>query len=98
VERHSPEEFAMFGVNTDDTGDDEARAKYAAQLEEFGVTWPNLVVGSTAAAQPRGWGISYYPTIFVVDAEGVIRHVDARGEQLEKVVGELIEEARAKAQ
>jgi thiol-disulfide isomerase/thioredoxin len=38
-----------------------------------------------------------YPTIFVLDAEGVIRHKDLRGEALEKAVNALLKEAETKA-
>jgi hypothetical protein len=34
----------------------------------------------------------YYPTIYVLDARGVIRHEDLRGEKLEKGVNALLDE------
>jgi thiol-disulfide isomerase/thioredoxin len=36
--------------------------------------------------------IQHYPTIFVLDAKGVIRHKEIRGEELEKAVNELLKE------
>ena len=38
--------------------------------------------------------MSGYPTIYVVDADGIIRYRDLRGEELEKAVMGLIAEAK----
>jgi thiol-disulfide isomerase/thioredoxin len=38
------------------------------------------------------WDVRYYPTIYVIDAQGVIRHKDVRGEELEKAVKALLAE------
>jgi thiol-disulfide isomerase/thioredoxin len=40
--------------------------------------------------------IQHYPTIFVVDPDGVIRYKEIRGESLEKAVNKLLEEAKNK--
>jgi thiol-disulfide isomerase/thioredoxin len=40
--------------------------------------------------------IQHYPTIFVLDQNGVIRFKEIRGEELEKAVNTLLEEARSK--
>jgi thiol-disulfide isomerase/thioredoxin len=40
--------------------------------------------------------IQHYPTIFVLDPQGVIRHKEIRGEELEKAVNTLLEEAKSK--
>lgn len=40
--------------------------------------------------------IEHYPTIFVLDGAGVIRHKELRGEKLEKAVNELIQEIETK--
>ncbi len=57
----------------------------------------NAWCGSQNARWPKQWGINSYPTIFVLDAEGVIRYVNARGDELERVVGELVEESKEKS-
>ncbi len=75
---------------------DEDKEEFRRLAQEFGVTWKNAWCGSTDAQWPNRWGIDSYPTIFVLDAEGVIRHVDARGEELERVVADLVEEAQKK--
>ena len=40
--------------------------------------------------------IQYFPTIFVIDAQGIIRFKGVRGEELEKAVNTLLEEAKAR--
>jgi len=40
------------------------------------------------------WGIGSIPSVFVVDAEGVIRDVGSRGEELDKAVDGLLAQAR----
>jgi hypothetical protein len=39
------------------------------------------------------WDVRYYPTIYILDVQGVIRHKDLRGEELEKAVNSLLKEA-----
>ncbi|MEI7462604.1 MAG: TlpA disulfide reductase family protein, partial [Pirellula sp.] len=38
------------------------------------------------------WDVNYFPTIYVLDAQGVIRFKDLRGEKLEEAVNELLGE------
>ncbi|MFO0815573.1 MAG: TlpA disulfide reductase family protein [Gemmatales bacterium] len=39
------------------------------------------------------WDVQYFPTIYVIDAKGVIRYKDVRGKELEEAVEKLLEEA-----
>lgn len=87
VQRHSPEELAVVGVNTDHDPEE-----YRRQKEKHGVTWRSAWQGSTGGPIPRAWGIDSYPTIFVLDREHVIRHVNPRGYDLERVVDALVAE------
>ena len=89
VQRLADEPFVLFGINTD-----KDPAKYRKDCEENGVTWPNLFQGGTDGPVPTQWGVSGYPTIYVVDAEGVIRYRDLRDEELEEAVLGLIAEAK----
>ncbi len=52
VERH-PDDFVVFGVNTDDDADE-----YRAKAVEHGVTWPDVFAGSTDGEIPRRWGVT----------------------------------------
>jgi thiol-disulfide isomerase/thioredoxin len=42
------------------------------------------------------WEVDRFPTIYVLDANGVIRHKDLRGDELEKAVNRLLDEQAAK--
>ena len=41
----------------------------------------------------KTWNVRFFPTIYVIDAKGVIRHKGLRGEELEKAVEKLVAEA-----
>jgi len=87
VERLKDAPFALVGVNTDDDKDD-----YFAQVADFGVTWRSAWQGSTEGELVTRWGIDSYPTVLVLDAGHVLRFVDARGEELGRVVDGLLAE------
>lgn len=89
VERHKDEPFAIVGVNTDEDKDE-----YKRKLGEYGVTWRSAWQGSTQGEIPTKWGISSYPTILLLDAQHVIRRIDARGEDLARAVDELLAEQK----
>jgi hypothetical protein len=91
VERLKDEPFVMLGVNTDEDQDE-----YRKKLAEFGVTWRSSWQGSTDGPWPKQWGIDSYPTVLVLDAEHVLRAMDARGEALGVKVDELLAEMKAK--
>jgi thiol-disulfide isomerase/thioredoxin len=38
------------------------------------------------------WDVQYFPTIYVIDAKGIIRHKDLRGKELEEAVEKLLAE------
>ncbi|MDA1259429.1 MAG: hypothetical protein O3A20_02280 [Planctomycetota bacterium] len=75
----------MVGINTD-----KDPAKFRALCDEFGVHWDNVFNGDTGVGIPLAWGVSGYPTIYVLDASGTIVAEGLRGEELEKFVGDLV--------
>jgi hypothetical protein len=44
------------------------------------------------------WDVRYFPTIYVIDAQGVIRHKDLRGPELEDAVKKLLDEMTKRAE
>ncbi len=42
------------------------------------------------------WNVEYFPTIYVIDAKGVIRHKDLRDQKLEEAVDELLKDVDQK--
>ena len=83
--------FVLLGVNGDE---DRARAR-EAQVKE-GMTWRSFWGGGPYGPIPLKWGISSWPTVFVVDAEGVIRDYLLSGPILDRTVEALVAEAEAK--
>lgn len=80
--------FALIGVNSDDDLE-----TLRAVVKEKDLTWPSFFDGgSTSGPIARAWEVRGWPTIFVIDADGVIRARDLRGEELEAKVHELLAE------
>jgi hypothetical protein len=64
-------------------------------LDKNKITWRQSVEGSTGGALPSHWNVQSWPTIYIIDAQGVIRFKDLRGEEMEEAVGRLLQEAKA---
>jgi peroxiredoxin len=92
VERYEGHPFAIIGVNTDKDPDD-----YRRQCEEQGVTWRSSFQGGTKGPLCKQWGVTAYPTLFLLDADGRIRFKGSRGEQLEADVAMLMAELGVEA-
>lgn len=80
--------FALIGINSD--GD---RSVVTKILEREKITWRNVIDGTTQGPIATAWNISGWPTIYVLDTEGKIRHRDLRDAELEKAVVKLLAEA-----
>lgn len=68
-DRHRGEGFALLGFSVDRGGADGVR-RFLAERE---VTYPVALVGS--AVERAFGGIRGYPTSFLIDRQGVVRHV-----------------------
>jgi len=90
VERMKGRPFALVGVNGDD---DRAKAKSVSAKE--GITWRSFWNQSPHGPISLKWGVSGWPTIYVVDASGVIRNDNLRGRELDQAVELLVAEAEA---
>jgi hypothetical protein len=90
VQRLADQPFALLGINSD--GDAEDVKKILAEQK---ITWRQAIDGDTAGPLATKWNVNGWPTIYVLDAKGVIRYRDVRDEEMEKVVLELLEEAKA---
>jgi peroxiredoxin len=82
--------FVMLGVNAD--GD----RKAAKASDKAGLTWPSWADGGTGGPVATRWDVTAFPTIFVLDHKGVVRHVfygwpeDAK---LDEAIAELVKKA-----
>jgi len=85
--------FALIGVNSD--RDKKALKKV---LEKENITWRSFWNGgSTDGPISRAWNVSGWPTIYVLDAKGVIRYKNVREAAMDKAVDELLAEMGVKA-
>lgn len=85
--------FALIGVNSDSSLD---KLKEAVEKEQ--ITWRSFFDGgSTNGPIATAWNVTGWPTIYVLDANGVIRHKNLRGDALEAAIVALVEEAEKAA-
>ena len=92
VERLKDKPFALLGINSDGPAED-----VRTILLENQITWRQAIDGSTEGPLASSWNVHGWPTIFVLDAKGVIRFRDLRDAALEEAVVKLVEEAGAGA-
>jgi hypothetical protein len=89
VERHGGERFAIIGVNSDPAEKFRREAK-AAGLLGHGAAWRHVLEASCEGPLQTRWRVRAWPTVFVLDGDGVIRAKHIGGEKLESVVRELL--------
>jgi hypothetical protein len=87
VQRLQDKPFTLLGINSD--GD---RFDLLKKLNENTVTWPQIFEGQERAISQR-WNVFGYPTIYILDHEGIIRQ---RGFLDEKLIEQTIDELLAK--
>jgi thiol-disulfide isomerase/thioredoxin len=86
VGRLKDKPFALISVSCDEQKD--TLTKF---LDKTPMPWTHWWVG-TNSALAKALNIRFYPTIYVLDAKGVIRHKNIRGEKLETAVEALLRE------
>jgi hypothetical protein len=91
VQRLANEPFALLGINSDPD-----RETLKEVMEQEQITWRSWWDGgSTGGPIATQWNVSGWPTIYVLDHEGVIRFKNIRGETMDKAVDKLLEELAA---
>jgi len=92
VKRLENRPFALIGINSDQ--DRDALKKV---LEMESITWRSFWNGgSTNGPISTAWRVRGWPTIYVLDANGVIRARDVRGEAMDREVDALLAELGSK--
>ena len=76
VKKLADKPFALIGVNSDKDLD-----KLKPRLEEENITWRSFWNGpdGTQGNIAERWNVQSWPTIYVLDTEGVIRFKNVRG-------------------
>ena len=93
AKKYAGKPFTLLGVNSD-----QSRSALKKTMEAEKITWPNIWGDSPAKNLiARAWEVTGWPTLFVLDHEGIVRYKNLRGEQLEKAIEELIAKVPAGA-
>ncbi len=90
VERYQNRPFAFLGINSD-----EDRGNVKDLMAREGLPWRCWCEGSTCGPIATQYRVRGWPTIYVLDAKGVIRYVQVRGADLDTAVETLVREAEA---
>jgi thiol-disulfide isomerase/thioredoxin len=92
VERFG-DKAVVLGVNIDD---DRGAARSAITSQR--ITWRNWSMAGWDNPANKRWGVNSIPTVYVIDASGVIRYANVPGPHLEAAVITLLAEAEKKRQ
>lgn len=86
VKRLKDKPFTLLGINSDGS-----RSTLKKILKEQNITWPNICGGKPSKNKiAAAWNVHGWPTIYVIDHEGIIRYKDLRGKDLEDAVVKLL--------
>ena len=90
VKRLEGQPFALLGVNSD-----RDRDALKDVLEKEHITWRSFWNGgSTSGPISNAWRVHGWPTIYVLDGNGIIRARNVRGEAMDRAVDGLLAEVK----
>lgn len=90
VKRLEGKPFALLGIDCDSSKEEMKKAE-----EKHKITWRSWFDGRTGPISDK-WNIRYLPTVYVLDAKGVIRYKDVHDKELDEAVDTLLKEVEAK--
>jgi len=91
MEKYADAPFMIVGVNSEETPE-----KIRAICKEKNLSWPSFFDGGgTDGPISTQWGVRGWPTVYVLDHEGVIRSTRGRGPALDVILEELVPAAIA---
>ena len=92
VKRLEGKPFALLGINSDSH-----REKLKEVLKREKITWRSWWDGgNTSGPIASKWNVTGWPTIYVLDAKGVIRYRGLRDKKLDEAVDTLLQEIAQK--
>ena len=89
VKQLADKPFALIGVNSD-----RDLEKTQQVVKDKNITWRSFWNGPKGTSGPIStkWGVTGWPTIYVLDSEGVIRYKGVRGAKMDDAVTTLLAE------
>lgn len=92
VKRLANQPFALIGVNSD-----RDRDKLKQTLKDKNLTWRSFWNGgSTSGPISNQYRVRAWPTIYVLDEEGIIRYRNVRGPAMDEAVDALLKKNKSK--
>jgi peroxiredoxin len=84
VQRYQGRPFVLLGVNTDQDVETLKRVQ-----EEQHITWRSWFDGPAGGPITRAWGVTGMPSIFLIDAKGMVRFAHEGAPEAEELNGEI---------
>ena len=91
LELYKDKPLALLGVNSDPKIETAKQGKVDAKLS-YRFWWDGHEKESTKGPIATAWGVTGWPTTYIVDAKGVIRFAGARHEDSLKAIAQLMQE------
>jgi hypothetical protein len=79
-----------LGVNSD-----QDREVVKEAVERHGINWRSWFAGGLQGDIPRQWGVIEWPSVFVIDARGIIRHRLTSFQDIERIIEPLLREVES---
>jgi len=87
VAKMKDQPFALIGINSDKN-----KTRLKQRMKEENLTWRSFWNGPQGTSGPisKAWGVRGWPTIYVIDHQGVIRYKNVRGKAMDTAVEAMI--------
>lgn len=89
VEKLKGRPFSIVGINSD------KKEKLKELVADGTVTWRSFTDEQADGKISTKWGVTGWPTLYLIDHNGVIKYKGLRGEAMEKAIMEMLAEAEA---
>lgn len=87
VKQLADKPFALIGVNSD-----RDLEEIREVVKEKNLSWRSFQNKQDDGVISEAWKVRGWPTIYLIDGEGKIRHKNLRGGKLDTAIAELLEE------
>lgn len=92
VQKMQGKPFVLLGLNGDPS-----RQKAREVMVRDNINWRSFWLGGPDSPVVGQYGVTSWPSTFLVDGQGIVRARDLRGAELEQVIDTLVREAEKKS-